>query len=60
MARLEENFTLLEGLISQLEHEDITLEESFELYEKGMKLLMECNKELDVVEKKLIEIQNEE
>ena len=47
-------------MIFRSEHEDITLEESFELYEKGMKLLMECNKELDVVEKKLIEIQNEE
>ena len=51
---LEESFESLDEIIEQLEQEEISLEESFQLYNTGMKLLKECNDSIDKVEKKLI------
>lgn len=51
---LEQSFEQLETIVSQLEQEDISLEESFQLFNNGMKLLKECNDSIDKVEKKLI------
>lgn len=53
---LETAFEELEQLITRLEDKDIPLEESFKLYNEGMKLLKHCNDSIDKVEKKLIEI----
>lgn len=51
---LEESFLKLDQVIAQLEQEEISLEDSFKLYNDGMKLLKECNDSIDKVEKKLI------
>lgn len=51
---LEENFTKLEETIAQLESEDISLEEAFQAYSKGMELLKSCNEQIDRVEKKVL------
>lgn len=51
---LEASFQELNELTIKLEQEDITLEESFLLYQEGMKLLKYCNDSIDKVEKKLI------
>ncbi len=51
---LETSFQELNEIISKLEQEDITLEDSFLLYQEGMKLLKYCNDSIDKVEKKLI------
>lgn len=59
MAKLEDNFNKLETIIDKLENGDKGLEESFKLYEQGMKLLAQCNSEIDKVEKKLIILQEE-
>lgn len=59
MAKLEDNFNKLETLIDKLENGDKGLEESFKLYEQGMKLLAQCNSDIDKVEKKLIILQEE-
>ena len=48
---LEENFSAVEELIGQLEAEDISLEEAFTAYSKGMKLLKQCSEQIDRVEK---------
>ena len=50
---LETAFEELEEVLKKLEEEDITLEESFDLYQEGMKLLKYCNKSIDKVEKQL-------
>lgn len=50
---LEEMFQSLEGIVSQLESNDISLEDSFSLYHKGMQMLKECNDKIDTVEKKI-------
>ena len=53
---LEEMLQLLDEHIEQLESEEISLEQSFHVYEKGMKLLKECNDKIDRVEKKVLEL----
>ena len=42
---LEENFSAVEELIGQLEAEDISLEEAFTAYSKGMNLLKQCSEQ---------------
>ena len=51
---LEQSFLELNDIIRKLESEDISLEDSFSLYQEGMKLLKSCNESIDRVEKQLI------
>ena len=51
---LEEMFKDLEELIGKMENEEITLEQSFDLYNNGMELLKKCNLSIDEVEKKVL------
>ena len=44
----------LEDILMQLEREELDLETSFALYQKGMQLLKQCNAAVDTVEKQLI------
>lgn len=53
---LEEAFEQIEDVISHLETEEITLEQSFQEYNRGMKLLQHCNEAIDRVEKKVLQI----
>lgn len=53
---LEEKFQKLDISIKEMENEDITLERSFELYKEGMELIQACEKEIDLVEKKVLEL----
>ena len=54
MPGIEDNFQDLEKIITELENDELSLEDSFSRYEKGMKLLKKCDEELDKVEKQLI------
>lgn len=51
---LEEMFKDLEKLIGKMENEEITLEQTFDLYNNGMELLKKCNLSIDEVEKKVL------
>ena len=51
---LEEMFTQLESVIKTMEQGDISLEETFDLYHKGMNMLKSCNDKIDKVEKKML------
>lgn len=53
---LEANFAKLEQEIEKLEAQDVTLEEAFAAYSAGMKLLKECNDQIDQVEKKVLKL----
>ena len=53
---LEEAFEQIEEVISRLETEEITLEQSFQEYNRGMQLLKHCNETIDRVEKKVLRI----
>ncbi|SFG37357.1 Exodeoxyribonuclease VII small subunit [Lachnospiraceae bacterium C7] len=47
---LEQRFANLEDLISKMESSDVSLEESFELYKKGLDQVKESYKVLESVE----------
>lgn len=49
----EESMTELEGIVTQLETGDITLDDSLKLFEQGIKLAKGCQKKLDDAEKKV-------
>ena len=51
---LEEMFKDLEELIGKMENEEITLEQTFDLYNNGMEVLKKCNLSIDEVEKKVL------
>lgn len=51
---LEKVFEQLDELVGQLEGEDVSLEDSFNLYHKGMDLLKVCNEKIDTIEKKMM------
>ena len=51
---LEIVFQELDEVVKQLEGESVSLEESFQLYHKGMDLLKVCNEKIDTVEKKMM------
>lgn len=53
---LEQAFEQIEEVIANLETEEITLEQSFREYDRGMKLLQYCNEAIDRVEKKVLQI----
>ena len=50
---IEEIFAKLEETAARLESGEVSLEESFALYEAGMKLLKEASDRIDLVEKKM-------
>lgn len=47
-------FTQLESVIKTMEQGDVSLEETFDLYHKGMNMLKSCNDKIDKVEKKML------
>ncbi len=57
--RLEEAFRRIEELLEKLGDKDVSLEESFSLYQEGMKLLKQCNDKIDHVEKQMLQIDEE-
>ena len=50
---LEETFEQIETIIKQLENPEVTLDDSFRLYQAGVEKLKMCNLLLDTVEKKM-------
>lgn len=54
--KLEESFEKLDEMLSELESPDISLEESFQVYQEGMKLLKQCNEIIDRVEKSVLKL----
>lgn len=51
---LEQMFGQLETVIEAMEKDDVSLEDSFELYNRGMTLLSRCCRAIDEVEKKVL------
>jgi len=51
---LEEVFEQLDVIVEKLEESEVSLEDSFQLYYKGMELLKICNDKIDAVEKQML------
>ena len=56
---LEELFAEAEELIGHMEEPELSLEEAFAAYEQGMKIIRACNSRIDLVEQKML-VMNEE
>ena len=50
---IEQNFEKIESIISDMNKEDVTLDRSFELYNKGLGLIKDCNGQIDKIDKKI-------
>lgn len=53
---IEDVFQELDVIAEKLESSDTSLEDSFRLYKKGMELLKYCSGKLDIVEKKMLQM----
>ena len=56
---LEEAFEKIEESLTKMESPEISLEDSFGLYEEGIKLIKLCNDKIDRVEKQMIILSEE-
>ena len=56
---LEELFEQLDKTIHTMEQENISLEDSFQLYHTGMDLLAQCNNKIEKIEKKMLVLDEE-
>ncbi|MBR5127916.1 MAG: exodeoxyribonuclease VII small subunit [Roseburia sp.] len=50
---LEEKLSQIEAIIRKMEEPEVSLEETFQLYQAGIEQLKNCNQMLDTVEKKM-------
>ena len=50
---LEEKLGKIEEIIQKMEEPEVSLDESFQLYQAGIEHLKSCNEMLDLVEKKM-------
>lgn len=57
--RLEEGFEKIEQLLEKLSDREVSLEDSFSLYQQGMELLKQCNARIEHVEKQMMQIDEE-
>lgn len=57
---IDQGFEKLGEILEEMEKEEIGLEESFRLYDQGIKLVRQLKNKLDDTEKKLILLQEEE
>lgn len=51
---LETRFVRIEEIIKQMEDENVTLDESFELYKKGLNEISAANQSLETIEKEML------
>lgn len=56
---LEEALGKLENTIAKLQSEEVSLEESFQLYKEGMDYVKICSETIDQVEKKVLMLNQE-
>lgn len=56
---LEETFEGLDEIMEKLSDNDVSLEESIDLYKSGMELINHCKKVVDEVESKLVQLSGE-
>lgn len=53
---IEERLELVDKIVADLEDNDISIEESYQLYEQGVKELKQCMTSISLVEKKMLQL----
>ncbi len=56
---LEERFSMIEDILGQMENENVTLDQSFDLYKQGIEQIKAANADLDRIEKAML-VMNED
>lgn len=56
---LEERFSMIEDILDQMEDENVTLDQSFDLYKQGIEQIKAANADLDRIEKAML-VMNED
>ena len=56
---IEENFKELDELLEKMQDEEVSLDESFDMYKKGIEIVKDSNEQIDKIEKQ-IEVLEEE
>ena len=56
---LEEAFERLDEMMEALEDRETSLDDSFLIYQKGMELIRQCGNKIDLVEKKVLVMDEE-
>ena len=56
---LEQRFSNIEEILGQMENSEVSFNDSFELYKKGLTEIKEANQMLDMVEKEMILLSRE-
>ncbi len=51
---LEEIFQEMETIIEKMQQREVSLEDSFQLYEQGIQKLKKCSDKIDYVEKQML------
>ena len=59
-ASIDELFNNLDDILNKMEQGQLSLEETFELYNEGLKVVKSCNSQIDKIEKQLIVLQQED
>ncbi|MBQ8662848.1 MAG: exodeoxyribonuclease VII small subunit [Eubacterium sp.] len=55
-ATLEEVFKELDQILAQMESGELPLDKAFAMYEQGVAKVKQCNEKLDLIEKKMLEL----
>ena len=53
---LEERFSMIEDILGKMEDENVTLDQSFDLYKQGIEQIKAANAALDRIEKAMLVI----
>ncbi len=53
---LEERFSMIEDILEKMEDENVTLDQSFDLYKQGIEQIKAANADLDRIEKAMLVI----
>ena len=56
---IDQGFDSLEEIIEKMESDNISLEESFQLYGPGIEMIKQLKEKLDATEKKIIVLEEE-
>lgn len=57
---IDAEFTQIEEILSKMESGNVSLEEAFKLYNDGVKMIKNCNSQIDKIEKQMIILQEED
>jgi len=50
---IEENFKELDEILEKMQDEEVSLDESFEMYKKGIEIVKNSNEQIEKIEKQI-------